>query len=165
MPINIDLPAQIVEPPANNFEAEYRGRYQPLPVAHVGVIVQGSVGLTNLLQGGEADSSTNFYDVRLLVGPFWRNVQSVVPKVTIDGFFSSNPDEDDYMTWAVGNLTWDTVGEFGPSQNELRIRLRFRVAVQGEQARVTQFGYYFLASGRELGVGGLGQPGPVKQQG
>jgi len=155
----------IIEPPASDFEAEYRGLYQPLPAAHIGVIVQGSIGLTSTLKGNDDDAVTNSYDVRLLVGPFWRNVEMVVPKVTIDGFFSANPDEDDYMRWKVRNLTWDTVGEFGPSQDELRIRLRFTVEVQGEHAHVTQLGYYLLASGRELGEGGLNQPAPVKQQG
>ena len=52
-------------------------------------------------------------DVRMLVGPFWRDVRSVVPKVTIDGFYSTNPDQDDYMRWKVRDLTWDTGGEFG----------------------------------------------------
>jgi hypothetical protein len=88
-----------------------------------------------------------------------------VPKVTIDGFFSTSPDEDDYMRWRIKNLTWDTQGEFGPSQDELRIRLKFTVDVQGEHAMVTQLGYYLLASGRRLGVGGISEPGPVKPQG
>lgn len=152
-------------PPVGDFEAEYRGLYQPEMEAHVGVIVQGSVGTHDIFKGDEQDNFMKDYDVRLLVGPFWQNVHSVVPKVTIDGFHSSNPDEDDFMHWEVRRLTWDTVGEFGPNQNELRIRLKFRVSIMGEHARIYRLGYYLLASGRRLGVGGLNQPGPVKPQG
>jgi hypothetical protein len=47
----------------------------------------------------------------------------------------------------------------------LRIRLKFFVDVQGEHAQVFSLGYYFLASGRRLGVDGMNSPGPVKKQG
>ena len=156
--------AIIVEmPPSGDFEPEHRGLYQPETEAHVGVIVQGSV--VTELDGNENDQVVESYDVRMLVGPLWQDVQSVVPKVTIDGFHSSNPDQDNFMRWTILNLTWDTVGEFGPNQNELRIRLKFRVNVQGEHAQVQRLGYYLLASGRRLGEGGLTEPDPVKQQG
>lgn len=156
----------IVElPPAGEFEAEHRGLYQPETESHVGVIVQGSVKTLDLLKGNESDNVVETYDVRLLVGPFWQDVASVVPKVTIDGFDSTNPDEDDFMQWEIRNLSWDTLGEFGPNQNELRIRLKFQVDIQGEHAQIQRLGYYLLASGRRLGVGGLNEPGPVKQQG
>lgn len=152
-------------PPAGEFEGEHRGLYQPETEAHVGVIVQGSVNTRDVLEGNEHDHTVESYNVRMLVGPFWRDVQSVVPKVTIDGFDSTSPDEDDFMQWEVQNLTWDTIGEFGPNQNELRIRLKFRVDVQGEHAQVIRLGYFLMASGRRLGEGGLNTPGPVKQQG
>jgi hypothetical protein len=155
----------IFEPQANKFEAEHRGLYQPETESHVGVIVQGCVDTGGNLIGNEDDSVSETYDVRLLVGPFWQGVSNVVPKVTIDGFYSSNPDEDDYMRWEVQNLSWDTVGEFGPNQDELRIRLKFQVVVQGENAQIVRLGYYLLAQGRRLGAGGLNAPGPVKQQG
>ena len=155
----------IIEPQANDFEAEHRGFYQPETEAHVGVIVQGNVGTLTLLMGNEDDALPKVYDVRLLVGPFWQDVRSVVPKVTINGFYSTNPDQDDFMRWGVTNLSWDTVGEFGPNQNELRIRLKFQVVIQGEHAQIEQLGYYLLASGRRLGQGGLDTPGPVKKQG
>jgi hypothetical protein len=61
----------IVEPLAGDFEAEYRSRYQPEPTSHVGVIVQGSVGLTSALHGDDDDDTQKSHDVRLLVGPFW----------------------------------------------------------------------------------------------
>ena len=155
----------IFEPNPGDYEAEYRGLYQPVPDAHQGAIVQGSVSFVGSLKGDEDDSLEKIYDVRLMVGPYWRDVQSVVPKVTIDGFRSINPDEDDIMDWRIRNLHWDTVGELGPNQDELRIRLRFEVFVQGEHAQVVTIGYFLLASGRRLGAGGLNQPGPVKQQG
>jgi hypothetical protein len=103
----------IFEPPADSFEAEHRGRYQPVPTSHVGVIVQGSTGFGGYMLGNDDDSEFDTYDVRMLVGPFWRDVRSVVPKVTVDGFYSTNPDQDDYMRWKVRDLTWDTGGEFG----------------------------------------------------
>ena len=152
-------------PPSGNFEAEHRGFFQPETEAHVGVIVQGSVDTTDILKGNESDQHIETYDVRLLVGPLWQNVENVVPKVTIDRFHSSNPDQDDFMTWGVQNLTWDTIGELGPSNDELRIRLNFLVKIQGEYAQIKRLGYYLLASGRRLGVGGLNTPGPVKEQG
>jgi hypothetical protein len=157
--------AIILEPPASAFEAEHRGFFQPETEAHVGVVVQGSVNTAGSLKGNEDDNVVEDYDVRLLVGPFWGDVKNVVPKVTIDGFRSTSPDEDDFMWWEVSGLSWDTVGEQGPNQDELRIRLKFRVDVQGEHAQVIRLGYYLLASGRRLGAGGLNQPGPVKSQG
>lgn len=156
----------IVEmPPVGTFEAEHRALYQPETEAHVGVIVQGSVHVAGVLEGNEDDSFEAIYDVRMMVGPLWRHVASVVPKVTIDGFRSTNPDQDDIMDWRVRNLTWDTVGELGPSNDELQIRLKFQVFVQGEHAQIVQLGYFLLASGRLLGEGGLNVPGPVKPQG
>ncbi len=157
--------AIIFEPEASAFEAEHRGLFQPETEAHVGVIVQGSVDTLGHLKGNEDDQVVEAYDVRLLVGPFWRDVRNAVPKVTIDGFRSTSPDEDDFMWWEVKNLSWDTVGEFGPNQDELRIRLKFQVWIQGEHAQIVRLGYHLLASGRQLGEGGLGQPGPVKEQG
>ena len=122
------------------------------------MIVEGSVGFLATLKGHPDDGTINTYDMRLLVGPYWRNVESYVPKVTIDGFYSSGPDVDNYMRWRVRDLTWTTQGEFGPSQDELRIRLDFSVDVQGEKAELSQLGYYLLASGRRLGEGGLNEP-------
>jgi hypothetical protein len=157
--------AIILEPPPSAFEAEHRGFFQPETESYVGVVVQGSVDTADSLKGNEHDHAVETYDVRLLVGPFWKDVRNVVPKVTIDGFDSTSPDEDDFMQWGTSALSWDTVGEQGPNQDELRIRLKFRVDVQGEHAQVVRLGYYLLASGRKLGTGGLNQPGPVKSQG
>jgi hypothetical protein len=89
----------------------------------------------------------------------------VVPKVTIDGFRNTNADEDDQQKWEIKDLSWDTVGELGPANDELRIRLRANVLVRGQASQVIRLGYYLLARGRRLGQGGLGTPGPVRQQG
>jgi len=154
-----------VELPELAFEAEHRAIFQPEFDAHDGAIVQGTVGTPGIFKGADDDDDIALYHVRMLVGPFWKDVQSVVPKVTIDGFFSSNPDQDDNMRWTVQGLEWDTVGEFGPNNDELRIRLKFDVLVQGEHANVWALGYYLMASGRRFGSGGLNTPGPVKEQG
>jgi hypothetical protein len=152
-------------PPSGTFEAEHRGFFQPETEAHVGVIIQGSVDTTGLLKGNEWDQVVETYQVRLLVGPLWQHVHNVVPKVTVDRFQSSNPDQDDFMTWGVQNLGWDTVGELGPNNDELRIRLMFDVKIQGENAEIARLGYFLMASGRRLGEGGINEPGPVKKQG
>ena len=81
------------------------------------------------------------------------------------GQSESNSDEDDEQQWMIHDLHWDTVGESGPSNDELRIRLKFKVRVQGEYSRVIRIGYYVIARGHRLGQGGLNEPGPVKPQG
>lgn len=153
----------IYEPSPGDYEAEYRGLYQPVPTAHTGVIMQGSVAIPEeTLIGHEEDYLFKIYDVRLLIGPFWQHVDSVVPKVTIDGYKHTNPDEDDFLEWVVRNLTWDTIGGFGPGQSERRIRLKFEVVVRAPHAFILRFGYFAMASGRRLGDGGIGAPGPIK---
>jgi hypothetical protein len=131
--------------------------------------VQGSVNLIEVnepfLKGHENEETDNEYDVYLLVGPYWKDVEAVVPSVTIDGFHNDNADEDDEQKWEIKGLTWDTVNEFGPNSDELRIRLKFTVLVRGERSFVIRLGYYLIARGRQLGSGGLNAPGPVKRQG
>lgn len=159
----------IVEPPAQAYEPEHRYQFRAQSPAGPHVVVQGSVdtflNAVGLLQGNPDDGQDNEYEVRLLVGPFWRDVQAVVPKVTIDGFRNTNADEDDQQKWEIKDLSWDTVGELGPANDELRIRLRANVLVRGQASQVIRLGYYLLARGRRLGQGGLGTPGPVRQQG
>ena len=154
----------IIEPPAADYEAEHRGLYRPLPEAHIGAIVQGSVEFHGLLAGGPQDSAEQVYEVRLLVGPCWRDVQNVVPKVTVDGVRNGNTNEGGITDWRVRNLSWDTVGECGPSGDESRIRLRFELCVQREHSQIVNLGYYLMANGRRLGAGGLNEPGPVRRQ-
>lgn len=88
----------IHEPASGNYEAEFRHRFEAVSPAGDHVIVQGSVYTGNALVGNqddEEDETDNEYDVRLLVGPFWRNVKAVVPSVTINGFWNSDADDDD----------------------------------------------------------------------
>jgi len=156
----------IKEPNASQYEPEYRYQFAAKSPSGPHVVVQGSVNTEpEQLKGFPLDEYSTVYDVRLLVGPYWRDVQAVVPTVTIDGFWNSNSDEDDEQQWRIYDLHWDTVGEFGPSNDELRIRLTFKVLVQGEYSRVMRIGYHVFARGRRLGEGGLNEPGPVKQQG
>ncbi len=160
-----DLTPVLYEPNADYFEAEHRGSYTPDPTAHKGAIVQGNVILPReTLMGHVEDYLPKSYAVQMLVGPYWQDVQSVVPSVTINGFHSSNPDQDDFMSWQVLSLSWDTVGQQGP-HDELRIRLKFRLIIYGVHAQIHRLGYYLMASGRRLGEGGLSKPGPVKPQG
>lgn len=157
---------EVREPDASQYEPEYRYQFEAKDPSGPHVVVQGSVDTEpDILQGFPLDEFSSEYEVRLLVGPFWKDVQAVVPSVTIDGFWNANADEDDEQQWRIHSLTWDTVNEFGPSSDELRIRLKFKVRVQGEYSRVMRIGYYVFARGRKLGEGGLNEPGPVKQQG
>ena len=156
----------IKEPNSSQYEPEYRYQFEAKSPSGPHVVVQGSVDTEpENLQGFSLDEYSATYEVRLLVGPYWRDVQAVVPVVTIDGFWNSNADEDDEQRWEIHDLTWDTVGEFGPSNDELRIRLKFTVTVQGEYSKVIRLGYHLTARGRRLGEGGLNEPGPVKEQG
>ena len=146
----------------DDMEDEHRGFFQPETEAHVGVIVQGSVDTLDLLKGNESDDVVETYDVFMWVGPYWTDVASVVPKITIDGVFSSNPDQDDFIKWEVRNLKWDAPDGEGPNDNFQRIQLRCQIDVQGEYAQIRRLGYFFLASGRSLGPGSIDDPGPIK---
>lgn|GEM_PF-1891133 len=163
---------EIVELTADRFEPEHRHQFEAVSPSGPHVVIQGSIRTfpsgpppNGALRGNEDDDEENEFDVRILVGPFWKDVQSVVPKVTIDGFVSFNPDEDDALKWEIRELEWDTIGELGASNDELRIRLKFRVIVRGEHSWITRLGYHVMARGRRLGDGGLNTPGPVKTQG
>ena len=163
--------ATIIEPPEDRYEPEYRHQFEARNPSGPHVVAQGSVhvpwepSLGYLIRGNESDHVTEEYDVRLMVGPYWRDIEAVVPKVTIDAFYTTSPDQDDQLSWEIRNLQWDTLGEFGPSQDELRIRLRFEVTISGEHSRIPRLGYHIIARGRRLGEGGLNEPGPVKSQG
>jgi hypothetical protein len=159
----------IVEPPSQDYEPEHRYQFVAQSPSGPHVVVQGSVDTflhaVGYIQGNPNEGEDNEYDVRLEVGPFWRDVQAVVPKVTIDGFRNTNSDEDDQQKWEIKDLTWDTIGELGASNDELRIRLKMKVLVRGEVSQIIRLGYYLLARGRRLGAGGLNTPGPVRSQG
>ncbi|MDJ0835570.1 MAG: hypothetical protein QNK37_03580 [Acidobacteriota bacterium] len=155
----------IYEPAESSYEPEYRLQFLTKSPPYPHVVVQGSVNLGTDLMGNDDETIDNEYDVRLLVGPYWKHLRNVVPSVTINGYWNSNADEDDQQKWDVWGLTWDTVGEFGANNDELRIRLKFNFRVRGEESRVMRIGYYLIANGRGLGAEGLNIPGPVKEQG
>lgn len=157
-------PIIIEMPPQGVFDAEHRGFFQPEIEDHVGVIVQGSVDTRDILKGDDSDQVIVSHDIRMVVGPFWRQISTVVPKVTVDGFDSTNPDQDDFMRWEITSLRWMKDGPLGPNDED-RIKLMFRVNVQGEHAQVIRLGYFLMASGRALGVEGIDEPGPVIDQG
>lgn len=159
-------PPPTIAPDASNYEPEYRYQFEAQNPPGPHVVAQGSVNVKgSVLQGVALDELIKTYEILLLVGPYWEDVESVVPKVTIDGFMNTNADEDDEQRWEIDNLSWDTVGGFGPNKDEKRIRLKFDLAIQGEESRIIRLGYYLIARGRRLGAGGLNQPGPVKDQG
>jgi len=162
------VPAGMFEPSGSAYEPEHRYRFTVTDPSGPHVVIQGSVTEELpyvTMKGNEDEEWSNEYEVRLLVGPFWKHVGAVVPNVTINGFYNWNADEDDEQLWEILDLTWDTVNEFGPSHDELRIRLKFKVRVRGARSRVIRIGYYVFARGRGLGEGGVNEPGPVRQQG
>ena len=62
--------------------------------------MQGSVNTEGLVIGNSFDGVDNEYELQLVVGPFRRDVRSVVPSVTVNGFWNSNADEGDEQKWA-----------------------------------------------------------------
>jgi hypothetical protein len=155
----------IIEPEPNKFEAEYRYRFDAKSPSGPHVVVQGNVNTEELMIGNEFEEVDNEYELHLVVGPFWKSVNAVVPSVTVNGFWNSNADEDDEQKWEIKDLTWDAVSGTGPNIDEERVRLKFTVLLRGENSKITRIGYYLIARGRQLGKGGLDQPSPVKPQG
>ena len=144
------LPAQ--------YEKEHRLQFEAKAPSWTFVVISGSVGGSLLFVGGDDENYTT-HEMELVVGPWWRDVQDVVPFVTVNGFDESNADEDDEMGWSIEQLTWDTVGGTqGPNIDEERIRLKFKILLKGEEAHVTRIGYYLTAGGRALGAGGIDSP-------
>ena len=140
-----------------NFEKEHRYQFEAKSPAGPHVVVSGNTwGLGTL---GTNDDTFEDYEVRLIVGPWWKDVQNVVPFVTINGFMNDDWDEVDAAGWEVTDLTWDTVGgDQAPHLDEERIRLKFILRVRGEGSAVIRTAYHFFARGRQLGAEGLGSP-------
>jgi hypothetical protein len=154
----------VIEVPASLMAAEHRHAFRPASPAWDHAVVSGEVDFVNsapLAVEGVDDDTLTEYEIHLKVGPWWRDVRVCVPFVTINGHLNTNADEDDEQQWIIRGLKWTTDGEGAP-QGEVRIRLEFKVGLQGEHSWLRQIGYYFTAAGRELGVGGITQPGPIK---
>ena len=140
------------------FDEEHRHQFEPKSPSWVHVVASGSAQLGGSVVG-TSDDLYEKYEVQLVVGPWWRDVQSVVPFVTINGFQQNDWDSVDEAGWWISNLSWDTVGgNQGPHLDEERIRLKFEVRVKGEGSSISKIAYNFTAAGRRLGVKGLGSP-------
>ena len=141
----------------DGFDKEHRHQFEAKAPSWVHVVASGSAPLS--LTIGTSDEFWEEYDVHLVVGPWWRDVQVVVPFVTMNGFHQNDWDEVDQAGWVIRDLSWDTVGgNQAPHLDEERIRLKFVVSVKGEGSFVMRIGYYFTAAGRRLGVEGLDSP-------
>jgi hypothetical protein len=156
-------PAGLYTPASSLYEPEHRYKFTAESPAGPHVVIQGSAGAAEgALLGNEDEELANEYEVHLVVGPYWKYVDSAVPSVTINGFWNSNADEDDQQIWEVLDLQCDLVLGSGPHTGEHRLRLKFKVRVCGENSQIVRLGYYVFARGRELGDGGLNEPGPVR---
>jgi hypothetical protein len=155
----------IVEVPAANVAPEFRHAFRAQSPAWDHAVVSGEVDFVNIAPiavRGTDDDVMDEYEIHVRVGPWWRDVRVCVPFVTINGFLNTNADEDDQQAWIIRDLKWATDGEGAPNPGGVRIRLEFKVGLQGEYSWLRQLGYYFTAAGRRLGVGGIGEPGPIK---
>ncbi len=142
------------------YEKEHRYQFEAKRPAGDHVVLSGATVIRGAV--GEKDEFFTEYDVRLVVGPWWRHVGSVVPFVTIAYFQNSDWDEVDEAGWAVSNLVWDTIGgPDSPGPDEERIRLKFTLSVKGIGSTVSRIAYQLTARGRHLGIEGLNSPGPV----
>ena len=151
----------IIEPTfPTGWEPEHRHRFEAKDPAGDHVVFSGSVVLSGLK--GTDDDHFDSYEVRLVVGPWWKDVASVVPFVSLTMFSQDDWDDVDHGGWSVSDLDWDTIGgPDAPSSDEERIRLKFSVGVKGEGTSVHRIAYYVTARGRRLGSGGVKSPGPV----
>ncbi len=151
----------IIEPQfPTGYEKEHRYQFEAENPAGPHVVLSGAVVISGAV--GEKDEFFTEYDVRIVVGPWWAHVGSVVPFVTIAAFHNDDWDEVDQAGWGVSNLVWDTIGgPNSPAPDEERIRLKFTLSVKGEGSSVYRIAYQLTARGRRLGIGGLKSPGPV----
>ena len=155
----------IIEVPAGNIAPEFRHSFRAADPAWDHAVVSGEVDFVNIAPiavEGIDDDNLEEYEIHMKVGPWWRDVRVCVPSVTINGYLNTNSDEDDQQQWIIRNLKWATDGEGAPHPGEVRIRLEFKVGLQGEYSWLRQLGYSFTAAGRALGVGGIQAPGPIQ---
>jgi hypothetical protein len=144
-------------------ELEHRLQFPKAGGQEVHVAVAGNAAAANQLRGW-TDAGTT-YDVSMVVGPYWNDIDAVVPKVTIDGVYQEDADEDDRQAFTVAGLSWDSIGEQGPHRDLLRIRLNFGVHVAGERSYLGWIGYTLFARGLRRDELSIDDPGPVAPQG
>jgi len=157
----------VIEIPANRMVAEHRHAFKPQSPSWEHVVASGEVDLDNaspeaIALQGHSDDETSYYEVHMIVGPWWRDVQVCVPHVVLSGFLNEDADEDDEQAWIARQVKWTTDGEGAPNPGEVRIRLEFTVGLRGEASWLRWISYNFTAAGRRLGVGGVKEPGPIK---
>ena len=147
-----------VEPPESDYDPEWRLGFEAVNPGGPHVVFSGSARFaqdqSTLLLGTDDDVYTD-YDVHLVVGPYFQNVVSVVPYVTILSYDNEDSDDDDEQGWRIEGLQWDAVSGTGPYVNEERIRLKFKLSLKGENTSIYRIGYYVTARGRNLGHDGL----------
>lgn len=85
----------VKETTANMHKPEHRLLFEPESPEHKHVILSGSVDVVTLQIHGIEDESFEEYEVHMRVGPWWKDVQSCVPFVTINHWDNTNSDEDD----------------------------------------------------------------------
>ena len=158
---------EVIEVPAGKMAAEHRHAFRPNTPKWDHVVVSGEADLLGLSPAAKGaidnDALLLEYEIHLKVGPWWKDVSVCVPFVTITGYQNKDSDDDDEQAWYITSLKWTTDGEGAPNPGEVRIRLEFVVGVRGSHSWLTRIGYYFTAAGRELGVGGIEKPGPIKK--
>jgi hypothetical protein len=117
------------------------------------VVVSGYAGYdyasqdTGRMQGGEnSDFEMLNYDVRLFVGPRWRQVNDVSPIAFIAGYSHASSDEADATGMRLSTCTWAWIE--GPENPTQQIQLQMLVEVMGgPDAEVRAIGYHFTARG------------------
>ena len=147
--------------------AEFRHGFKEPGTDWDHVVVSGEIDLlisgnNNFLILGETDDDMKWYEIHVLVGPWWRSLSKVVPYVSNTGFINFNADEDNKIGWAIANVRWARDGDGAPHPEEERVRLEFDVGVQGELSKLFRLSYHVTAAGRRLGDGGIDEPGPVQ---
>jgi hypothetical protein len=161
MPYPVIGSTEDYDPPGSYYEPEHRYRFTAPDPAGSHVVIQGSI-MANIGWPPSDDEFVTEYHVHLLVGPYWKHVEAVVPSVTIALFRNPNADEDDQQYWEILDVDWQLLSGTGAHVGEFRIRLNFKVRVGGENSNVGRISYFVFARGRELGDGGLNEPGPVR---
>jgi hypothetical protein len=149
--------------PGPAWDKEHRHLFSGVNPSWDHVIFSGSTNIAGS-QGEPGDKwIENTY--HLIVGPWWKDVQRVVPYVTMNGFANDNWDEVDKAGWNISDLDWDTVGgTTQPHINEERIRLKFTIAIKGKDSSLFRIAYHVTAAGRGIGEKGINSPDPGVNQ-
>jgi hypothetical protein len=109
-------------------------------------VVSGSVILDEKdFLNVHGDQDWVYYDVHLVVGPHWLDVQDCSPVLGIDGFSLPDHESADSSGTEILRCTWDTVGQVGVERIRLKASLRMR---GGQWFSTLKLGYHLIAVGR-----------------